>query len=244
MTNLRKNVGAFVQDQTTEPIDLYLCNEKGSTTPTAAIAVDDKTVSVASVTGAVVGECINIREGTRFFQSLITDITALVITFASPADFAFTTDAEVCFGQWDVSTANGSVTPVIFEMRPPSGAAYDIYRLSISMEDNAVMYESTFGGITQLANGLVGRVKDGYYKNLFVVVNNGGFREYGFLTEYPSKVPSGSYAFWGDKGYSDGNGVALRLDGSEGDSIQIIVQDNLTDITNIAVTAHGHVVED
>ena len=109
-----------IQDQTSEPIDLYLCKLNGTTNPTAPIAVDAKTVTVASATGAAVGDCINIRNSTNYFQSLITNVTGTTITFASPCDYPFTTSAIVCFGEWDISTANGSVTPVTFFMCPPS----------------------------------------------------------------------------------------------------------------------------
>lgn len=232
-----------IQDQYSEAIDFYLCKDNGTTNPTVAMTVDDTAVTVASSTGAVVGDCINIKEGARMFQSVVSNITNNIVTFTSPVDYAFTTSAIVCFGEWDLATADGSATPVIFCLQPPSGATYDIYDITISIEDNAVMYDSTFGGITALTKGLVGRVTDGYDKNLFLCTNNGGFREYGFTTSYPDKVPSGTHAFWADKNYKTQNGVALRINGSTNDKIEIIVQDNLTGLNKLSVCVHGHLVE-
>jgi hypothetical protein len=230
-----------IQDQTSEVIDLYACRVNGTTTLTANIAIDSTSLVVTSATGAVVGECINIREADRYFQSIVTNIAGTTITIGSPTDSAFTTAAQVCFGTWN-HNVNGSVTEQVFFLCPPPEAVYDIYGMSISIEDNAVMYESTFGGIPALTNALVARIEDGYEKNLFLISNNAGFREYGFVTEYPDKVPAGTYAFWADKSFHIDNGVALRLNGATNDKIKIIVRDNLTALIKMAVTIHGHKV--
>lgn len=108
LNNGLNGMDVFIQDQTTELVDLYACNLNGTTNPTTAMSVDDYTVTVDDTTGAVVGDCINIREDDRYFQSIISDTTDNIITFKSPCDYTFTTDAIVCFGEWDLSTADGS----------------------------------------------------------------------------------------------------------------------------------------
>jgi len=245
MPTLENNGGVPVniQDQTTESIDMYLCKNNGTTNPTNPISLDDKTITVDSVTGAVIGDCIDIKEGARFFQGIITDITGSVISFASPVDYAFTENAIVYFGEWDLAQANGSVTPVTYYLQPPANATYDIYSITISITDNDTMDDSKFGGITQLTNGLVGRIDDGYTKQLFLISNNAGFREYGFDIEYPTKVPAGIYAISGKKNYHSNNGVALRIDGSTDDTINVIVQDNLTGLSKFAIVVHGHIIQ-
>lgn len=232
-----------VQDQNTESIDFYLCNNLASTNPSAEIKIDDTTISVDSVVGAVVGNCINITEDARLFQSVISTVGVDTISFASPCDYNFSTSASVCFGEWNLATADGSVTPVEFTMCPPDGVSYDIYDITVTMEDNTQMYESKFAGIDTLDNGIVGRTVDGVTKNLFLITNNGGFREQGFSTAYPDKVPTGTYAFWADKNYVTKNGVSIRLNGDTSDKIEVIVQDDLTDISKVVVTIHGHIVE-
>ena len=234
----------IIQDQYSTSIDLYLCKQNGVTTLTEDVNIDDTSITVVSNTGAVVGDCINIREDTRYFQSIVSNINGNIISFASPLDYNFTTNAEVCFGEWDLSTANGTlVNPIEFSICPPPNAIYDIYEITVSFEDNAVMYESTFGGITQLTNGFIIRISDGYTKNLCLVSNNAGFREYGFDNIYEDKVPSGTYAFSAKKNYKKTNGVSLRIDGKTQDKIIVIVQDNLNALTKLAVTVHGHIVD-
>ena len=233
----------FIQDQHSETIDIYLCNHAGTTAPTVAAAVGVTQITVADDGDAILYGCIDITENGRFFQSLVGDITDNVITFKSPLDFAITTDAVVSFGQWDLSTANGSlVSPVMFHAGPPAGVVWDVYTLSLSISDATAMDDLKFGGITALTNGFYARAVNGQAKNLFLVSNNRGFREYGFDTDYPSKVPTGSYAFWATKNYHEKNGVCLRLDGDSGDRIEIPVVDNLTDLTDFSFSLHGHEV--
>lgn len=237
-----KNV--IIQDQFSEAIDLYLCKLNGTTNPTIAITKGTQTINVVSNIGAVVGDCINIKDEYNYFQSIVTNITGTVITIASPVDKDFPITSSVCFGEWDLSQANGSVTPVSYFICPPSKVKYDIYTIIISIEDDSVMYESTFGGLPALTNGIILRVTDGYDKQLFLVTNNGGFTEYGFTTKYSDKVPSGTYAFWAVKNYKDVNGVSLRIDGNNEDRIEVIIPANLTGLSKMAITVHGHLVQD
>lgn len=221
---------------------MYLCKINGTTNPTSALEIDDRTITVDSNTGAVVGDCVNITEGGRYWQTIVTGIADCVITVASPCDYAFTTSASVCFGSWNLNV-DGSTTSQEFVLCSPPDIDYDIYAISIAMLDKTAMEDSKFGGLTQLTNGIVGRIYDGYTKNLFLISNNAGFRENGFYTEYPEKVPTGDYAFWANKNYSQNNGVAIRIKGVDKDKISIIVQDDLTGLDKLAIVIHGHVVE-
>jgi hypothetical protein len=238
----KSTVRVSIQDATNELLDIYACNVLGNTSPETDMSEEDKSVTVVSSAGAVAGDCINIREDGHLFQSIITSVVGNVVNFTSPCDKAFTTDAIVCFGEWNLATSNGSVTPMSFFVCPPENQQYDIVSISISMEDNSVMYDSTFGGLAKLTNGLIFRITNHRKKNLYLISNNVGFKEYGFVTEYPDKVPSGTYAFWADKNLRTSNGVVLRL--KEGEKLEIINQDNLTGLIKFAVTVHGHLVKD
>lgn len=57
--------------------------------------------------------------------------------------------------------------------------------------DDGSMDDGKFGGMSQLANGIRFGINDGWEKNLAVVVNNLGFAEIGFSTQYASKAPAG-----------------------------------------------------
>jgi len=112
------------------------------------------------------------------------------------------------------------------------------------MTGTTVMYESTFGPLTSLTNGLIIRKNDGVMKNIMVVFDNGGISERSQIVTYPTKVPSGNYAFRASKQFADNNGVVIRL--QHGECIEVVVRDNLidSDFTKFACLIHGHVVEE
>jgi len=247
MPTLEQNGGVpvNVQDQTSEIIDLYMCDDRGSTNPTSGIDLDDTEITVDDITGAGVGDCMNISENGRTFQAIILSIVDSTITFNAPSDQAFTTSADVCFGEWNMNV-NGASASKIYRIAPPAGAEWDIVRIIIGMSDNVEMDDGKFGGISSLTNGVVLRVKNGYTKNVFVVSDNGGFRERSFDIIYADKAPAGTYGFGCRRtfGGQSKNGVTIRLNGDNGDELQLIIQDDLTDLLKLAIVCQGHTVTD
>lgn len=236
-------VPVVVSDQHSEPINLYFCDHSASTTLAADADIGDDQISVTSAAGAILYGAFGVYENGHVWQTLTSAIDGTTITTASRSDYNFSAGATVYFGNWDMSV-DGSTTPVVYYIGPPPGVKWDIYELIISMEDNTAMYESTFAGIAALTKPLTARVVDGFSKQLFVINNNGGFREQGFIVDYPAKVPAGTYAFGAYKNFPQTLGVSIRLDGDAGDRIEIPVRDNLTGITKVAMTVQGHVVVD
>jgi hypothetical protein len=232
-----------IQDQHSDAIDLYVHTDNATPTITVNPSVGDQQITVNSIVGVVNGNAITINEGIKTFQSIITGSSGSVITFATPLDYDFSVSAAVSCGDWNMAV-NGSVTPVVFYLRPPAGANWDLYTFNVSITDDVVMDSGKFGGIAALTNGLFSRIVNGVIKNLPVIVNNLGFAEIGFTIRYDDKAPAGIYGFLASKNYSQINGVSIRLEGSGADEFQVIIQDDLTDLTHMAITANGHVVQD
>lgn len=238
---VRNNLSVIIADQITEVVDLYFCHEKATTNPTVALSLDDRQITVADTTGAVVGECINIREDVYFFQAIIQSIVGNVITFNAFIDYPFTTEASVCFAEWNMAV-DGSVTPVIFTICPPANATWDLTRIIGNITDSSAMDDGLFGGTPSLSNGVILRVSDGYDKNIFIVSDNGGFTERAYDARYSDKAPAGLYGFSFRRTFAgqNKNGVVIRLDGSTNDQLQLIIQDDLTDLVKFACVAQGH----
>lgn len=238
------SVDVYVQDQTTFPFDIYAHTFVNTTSLVVETVTDSRNVVVSDSTGATVGMAIDIVNDDSFFQSLITAVDGNNITLASPIDCCFEVGSVVSFGDWDFSGVDGSVSPKSFYVRIPTNKDYDFYTMTLNIEDNNVMYDSTFGGLSALSNGFIGRAIDGISKTFFVITNNGGFRENGFTVLYNDKVPSGTYSFSAVKNIREVNGVALRLNGEQEEYLEFIVQDDLTGLSKMAVAVHGHEVED
>lgn len=239
----------MLQDQHSPIIDLYFTEHDGvSLTITEDSTLDDTSITVEDTTGVLTdgSHAINISEDGYIFQAVVLSKTATSVTFNAPLDYAFTSEALVNVSPWDM-TVDGSVTPKIFSIAPPAGVSWDITRIFISMTSSDVMDDTLFGPLPALSHGVVMRVQNHKSKNICVVSTNGGFAERCVDAVYPTKVPSGTYAFRAIRSFAgqENNGVTIRLSGALQDSLQIIIYDDLTDakFTKFAAVAQGHVVE-
>lgn len=236
-------VDVFIQDQYTNAIDLYAYIDKATPSITVDTSIDDKSITVNSIVDVAADDVITIFEDNRIFQSIVSTASNSVIHFASQLDYAFTTDSTVDIGNWNLAV-DGSSSPITAHIPLPPSAKWDVYQINISMIDNTVMDSSKFGGIPALANGIVLRLINGKNKNLALIFSNIGFSEQGFDITYDPKPPSGVYGFQAKKNYHITNGISLRLDGSIGDEICLIISDSLGDLTSFDITINAHVVED
>ena len=236
------------QDQTTPPLDLYFIQQKGVTTAlTNATVIDGNTITVDSVADIAAGDFIGIfsgvtDEGRFYFGEAVGAPAGNVVTLDTPLDFDFMAGDPVISTTRDLNV-DGSVAPQIFQISAgASGLEIDIQGFVINMLDNAAMNDGLFGSQGKLTNGLVLRRVDGTYRNIFNVKTNGELALIAPDAVYPDKVPAGKFAFRAPYKISgdDNHTVVVRLGPDE--SLQLIVQDNLTAQESIRALAHGHTV--
>jgi len=232
-----------IQDQYSIPINLYLCVETDTLTLASTLTIDDVVISVTDATSADIGQVINIFEDTRFYQSIIVDISENDLTVASPLDFEFTTEAKVTIGSWNLAV-DGSLGTITAYIKPPSGLKFDIYSLRVNLISDSRMDSSLFGSLDPLSNGILFRLVDGTTTNLPLVVNNMGFAEQGFEVYYDENSKADYYGFRAKKNYNVENGVSLRLNGATQDEFRLLIRDDLTDLSVMSCTINGHVVQE
>lgn len=242
LEKLDSGVDVAIQDQHSQPVELYLHIHLVDPAITVNTLIGDESITVDANTSIAAGQVITIYEGTRFYQSIVTGVSSLVVSLASPLDFAFTTDADVHIGPWNLAVNGASTTQEAVIIAPPL-VKFDLYTIAVSMTDDAVMDSSKFGGISALTNGILFQHVDGTTKNLPLIVNNSGFNEFGFDVEYDPKPPSGVYGLRAAKSYNIKNGVSIRLDGTTADELKCLIRDDLTGLTLMSITVQGHVVE-
>lgn len=222
--------------------NLYFTAQLASTTLASNATLNGTTIVVTSAINITTGKAINLSQGNRIYQSLVTAVNGTTITLASPLDYAFTAGATVSVGNWNLNQ-NGATTPVIFKISPSPDIKFHVTAISITMTDDATMDDSKFGSLNALTNGLLSRRVNGSTDNYFLITNNAGFYQFGYDTDYPTKVPSGVYSFRARKDLRKVNGNVIALDGATTDQLQFIVRDNLTTLTEFTIQAHGHIVE-
>jgi len=245
-TLVGESVDVFIQDQTSSIINYRMHQDLEAVTLTTATAIDDSTVTLQAGHSAAAGQMLTLLSGTRFYQGIITNVAVDTLTLDTPLDYAFPITADAVLGNVDASVNGSAATPIVFHARPPAGVKWDIVQLIVQMIDDAAIDYTKFAGIAALTNGCVLRKIDGTYKNIGNVKRNGDFRLFGCDAEILTKVGGGEFAFDAvcQFGGQENAGVVIRLDGSTGDEIELLIRDDLTAISAIYVVIIGHIVED
>jgi hypothetical protein len=251
-----KGQGVFVQDQTTGVLDVpFLSLIDDTITLAVDTVVNSRTIQLSPGHGLVSptndGNIIEIADssnGSFFMQCAIVSIAGDVVTLDCPVNRIYTTTGSLLAVSNSDMNVDGSVTPVVFSVLPFSLQVGDMVRIITEMRDNAPMDFETFGGLPELTNGCVIRVNngDGTYRNLYNFKSNGDIIEQCFDHRFFLNNGGNIRGFtarltWGGQSK---HGVVVRLDGSLGESLEFVVQDDLTGLTRKHWTAQGSEIQD
>jgi hypothetical protein len=256
----RGSLETIKQDQFTEIIDLHLSRDLDTITLLDDYSVDDRTIEVET-TGAVpvAGNLICLKEQTSFYQGEILTVTPIAgnqytLYMDTPLDFGYTI-AGGCALRDKNAAVDGSITPVVFSVGPEGLAAetqWDITRMLFAFRGDGYGTppdnnpdDAGFGTMEAITNGIYFRSVDGVTKNIFAARTNFDIANHAYDLTYVAANKIGEFgvrcrrSFNGD----DKNGVTIRLSADTADEFQLIVQDDLTAMTEFSVVIQGHVVE-
>lgn len=237
-----------LQENNTLPLDLLFLQLTGTTTTTQAATIGTRVVVVASATGAAVGRQCIIASFTqnRLTNGLITSVVGTAITIDTPFEYAIGSGDNVVFGSVDLNV-NGSVTPSTFSV-PNLGAAFQspdvvITRIMIQITTTSAVGFGDFGDISGgLTNGIVLRKNNDIISNIWNVKKNSDFALLAYdYTPYDTTNPGiGIYgiAIRYTFGSMDKHGTSVKL--AVGESLELIIQDNLSTLLSFRVMAQGH----
>lgn len=238
----------FVQDQTTEMVDLLMHVELNTSSLSADSVIGNKTIELTAGHGTIAGNYIEIAEGQRFAQWRVQSVATNTITLDDPVDQVFTSaGADVEISSTNMAV-NGSTTPVVFQIDPIAGQTWDITRVIIVIESTANSMDfTTFGSIAPITNGCLLRTMNGQNKNLFNWKTNGDFINRSFDALFQSKAGGGGSGFTSRTtfGGQSRRGVVVRLNGTAGDQLQVVIQDDVSAaaLTKFQIIVQGHVVQ-
>jgi hypothetical protein len=240
-------LGVFIQDQTSQSIDVFFTDDKGTVTTATVATQGGHDVDLEPGHGAVIGDVIESRTVENFVQAEIINVVGDTITVSTPWSRTFPIGTTVGLGSPLLSVLGSLASPVIFNVDPSSAQEIDITRIILNFIDNTAMDFTTFGSLAELPNGVTLRYlqADGTFINLFNFRSNGELIERSFDHNFQSKIGGGSFGFvarstWAGK---DKRGVTIRIDGSLAEELQLVVQDDLTSLTKLRVVAQGHLVQ-
>jgi len=240
-------LGVFVQDQTTRSLDLRFNAVQSTFQLSTPTVVNSKTFEAVGGHSILVGQSIELIKNDNSDISKVTGVSVNTITLDSLIGDIYQTGVD-----FDAATTsmlvNGSITPVVFSLLPVPSQVGDIVRIMLGIQSSTQMDFSLFGSIAPLTNGCLLRINngDGTYTNLFNWKTNGEFTARSLDAIFQQKVGGGEHSFVARTtfGGQDKRGVVIRLDGDLGESLEVVVQDDLT-LGNslIEMLAQGHGVQ-
>jgi len=248
-----------IQDQHSEIIDLILHNQIDTIALNQTNSIDDRFIYINTSTTPDNTMIICLKEESAFYQASILSVSSIggdmyLIELDTPLDYAFT---SATYGE--LATTNmaidGSSTPVIFKVSPKGSrdnVSWDITRIIFVMAgtgigaQNDAPDDGDFGVTGVLTNGVVLRSINGITKNIFNVKRNGEFRLRAYDVEYTDASKAGLYSVGVRRTFAgqSKNGVTVRLDAITNDTIEVIIQDDLTDMFGMKAVVQGHMVTD
>jgi hypothetical protein len=240
-----------LQDQTTQPIHLTFNKLTQALTLVGTVAIDDTSITVTSDVEPTDGETVCIKKDDRFYQGHIVSHSAngddWDLVLDTPLDYNYSSPDYVKQSSTNMAVdgSSASQTFIISPKNLASTVQWDATMISIVITDGAEMDDAKFGGISALTKGVVLRQVDGYTKNIFNAKSNQDLKLVFHNFIYSDKAPAGTYGLEGHMkfGGQSNFGVVIRLSASTDDELQIIIQDDLSDLTTFYAMVHGHVVD-
>jgi len=217
-----------------------------TSTLTVATASDgsDNTITVAN--GALFSVNDHIQLG------LDAEHTGVHYHIQAIATNVLTLDAYVD-EEWDIGTVIETITsdmnvnaslasPETFIIKPHVGEIIHVTRILISMTQSTAGDLGLFGNLAALTNGVLIRVKaSGQYGSFTNWKANADLKNDMYDVEFDTRSGGGGTYGTSGRGSFSRIGVAVRLDGSQGDQMEIILQDDVSGLTSFAIKAQGHI---
>jgi hypothetical protein len=174
-------------------------------------------------------------------------IAGSTITIDTPLDFAYPSGSQITNGTINMGV-DGSATTQVFSLRaadPGLPLTVDITRVIFTCTTDSAVDMSKFGDIAGgITNGLVLRRTDGTYNNIFNAKTNAELSSlmYDFVVYAATNPSIGQDGFVGRLTFAGSNkiGVAIRL--GPGEDLELLVQDDLSDLVEFTAMFEGHVV--
>lgn len=214
----------------------------GSTTLDVAISSGDTIINVVDTTGFSVGDLIRIFNSNLVERShfhIISIDAGVSLTLNRPIDNDFEIGDNIQLMEISMNKLGTLSSPISYKIQPTVNERWQITRLLITMLDSSSMDDGTFGGISSLTNSVIIRLHiDGVNQTLTHWQSNSDLKDDMFDVEYASKAPAGQFGLSGRWTFLKAEFVA-DLDGANGDYLEVLIQDDLTDLDDFEIKGQG-----
>lgn len=238
-----------IQDQHSRAFDFFFSQDVGSpTTLTTDTAEGDYAISCTTGHGLIaldhltMFDTVTQRGYTGEVVSVAGDNT---VNLDRAINAVFPSATTVVQEETPELNVNGAITRQTFTVDAPLLGELDITRLLFQMTTTGAPTYNLFGDLTALTRGVQLRGLDGQISNHWNVKSNAELANLMFdFNIYLSTHPQGVNGLAGRLTYAgqSKHGVTLRI--SPGESLEIIIQDDLSSLLSFRIIACGHLVTD
>lgn len=217
-----------------------------STTLTvAAVGGTDYQITVASSTGFAVNDYVHIQNGSvELVHPQITAIAGNVLTLDRRVDNDHPIGTTVQKAIQNMIEVGTIAAPISYQIAPLSGEIWHLTKISIAMGHTSAGDLGTFGNIAGgLTNGVLLRHYDGTTGHFTTFTNwktNGDIDVDTGGVKFPVRSGGGGTYGTSSIGLFSDAGAIVYLDGTAGDYIEILVQDDLSSLSLFIAEMQGH----
>lgn len=217
-----------------------------ATTIASAVTAGDTSITVASATGITVGMKLLIGDSPdERHVSTVTSVTgAPTIQLDFPLDNSYAIGEAVIDVLTSMNVTGTLAAPKSYKIAPLVTEIFHITSLQLAMTHGTAGDNGLFGNLTALTNSVVLRKYDGLtttFETIAVWKSNGDIVVDGFEIAYASRSGGGG-AYGTNAKWETANlsGAIIQLDGSNGDYLEILIQDDLSTLDDFIMHAQGH----
>jgi len=244
----RKTLSVNIAEVHNIPINEYFYRETGvETTISNAIVAGDTSITISNATGFTVGDELlisnTIREKT---YPTITNIVGTVFTLDRPLNNNFAIGSKVELISTDLSAVGSLSSPISFKLIPEPEQIWYLVRFLIGIVHSGAADDSKFGDIAALTNGCILRAYDATndrYGTFTNWKNNNDMKMDMYNIDYTDKSGGGKYGTNGRGSIKTGTGATPKINGNNGDFMELLIQDDLSALTSFRLKGQGHFEE-
>ena len=201
-------------------------------------------IELASATGFAVNDYMHIENGVvEQVHPRINSLVGTTATLDRPLDNEFVIGDSIEKSILSMNVLGSLASPVSFKVIPSSSEVMHLTRILIEMTHGTAGDNGLFGDLPALLNGVVLRRYDGttgtYATFTNWKTNSDIVTDTGDVNYAQRSSGGGEYGTNSEGKFSDA-GAIVYLDGSVGDYIEVLIQDDLTQLNSFRIKAQGH----
>jgi len=202
-------------------------------------------ITLTSAVGFAVGDFLHIQDGGyEIVHPRINVLVGNVATLDRPLDNAYVIGDGIQKAILNMAAVGSLAAPQSFKLIPNTGEIWHIETITLDMIHSTAGDNGLFGNLAPLLNGVCLRFYSGATGKFITITNwhsNSGISlDMGGINYIARSGGGGSYGTNAIGNFKFQTGSVVYINGTAGDYIEFLIQDNLTGLTSFRAKAQGH----